>query len=116
MKFMGYRVVEKPEQIALASAVGLWPFRRLWVSEAFRYYLAHEQKAVLLHEVGHIKGFHVERRLLGADPLALELEADAYAASFGYGYILANVLERRMGIVNPQTQQRIARLRAQNIA
>lgn len=79
-----------------------------------------EWAAVFAHEIGHFYHKHL------SSTKEAEFEADAYAASFGYGLDLANVLRKlephvlpiydeskSLGLLNhPYPQERIARLSA----
>lgn len=85
---------------------------------------AGERMAVIAHEAGHVYHKHLWRRLvlawfMGRDELRAfyhhqELQADAFAASMGYGAQLAAFLARRPdadSLHHPATKRRVAILR-----
>ncbi len=109
--------------VHLAQAHGIG--RRGWigVSDAFFLLTGREQRAVLLHEEAHLRGHHLVKRLLFLPlfwtpwgmKLAVkqELEADAFAASCGFGAELLRVVRRYpSGHYYPDKNARIAHLEA----
>ena len=104
---------------------GLWRWKKIFVGPAFLAFPPREQQALLLHEVGHCKLKHLEKRLrslwlLFWRPRALavlcraqELEADRFAAACGYGAELAEAFRRMKHVdspLHPHISERIARL------
>lgn len=89
-----------------ARAFGIWPFKRIVVGENWFYLSPREKRAFLLHEVGHCKRFHMEKRLLALPMLLInsqfnirmaiehEHEADQFAAREGYGIELLAAIKR----------------------
>lgn len=86
-----------------------------------------EAHAIVMHEIGHIRHWHVEKRLIWIlsgralwNPEAFfalcarqELEADDYAAAHGYGLALASFLSKLPDALQdgyPPVHERIARL------
>lgn len=90
----------------ISDSRGLWKWKKIVVGPVFTRFPPREQAAILLHEAGHCKLFHVEQRLRGlwrvfVGPEALvtlcreqELAADRFVAGCGYGADLARVLSR----------------------
>lgn len=90
----------------VAEACGFWPRKRIVVGRAWYGLTGEERVAVLFHEAGHCKAFHLELRilmlplLLIAPPLAAwicrrqELACDRFAARAGFGDELVGMLER----------------------
>ena len=109
-----------PEYGGYAYIKGLWLWRRIYVGHRFVSLPDREQMAVILHEVGHCRLWHIERRLprllvFGRIACAAylqrqELEADAYVASRGYGADLAKVLRCINGPDQTFRSERIALL------
>lgn len=105
---------------------GIFRWKRIVVGKAFLAFPEREQQAILLHEVGHVKLNHVERRLLRAWQIvflpfafsrlciAQEFQADLYAAGCGYGIDLASALSRirtdARASLHPAVAERVARL------
>lgn len=114
--------------VGISESRGLWPFKRIIVGPGLRAFPEREQAAILLHEAGHCKMFHLEKRILRAFTAffrpslilaycrAQELSADEFAARCGYALDLARVFERLStyegGIWHPSANDRIARLLA----
>lgn len=103
-----------------AFTYGLWPFKKIIVGRQFFQLSMDERCAVLLHEYGHCKHFHVERQLLGFlfpfgrrdRVIKREQQADDYAANAGFSQPLADALERRNASLHCSiVDTRIARLR-----
>lgn len=93
-EFMGIPVVFDPD-VEVAFAVGIWPLKRIKVGARFLTFDRDMQVAILLHELGHCRMFHMEQRMLMI-PLFWtkwafrvahnqEIAADAFAARGGYG-------------------------------
>ncbi len=90
----------------VAQAHGFWPFKKIMLGASWFNLDSAEKQAVLLHEVGHCKRFHMEKRLLFF-PLLLfdfdkvermareqEHEADEFAARAGYGLELLSAIKK----------------------
>jgi len=102
------RVDRFPKREFIAEARGVWPFKRIVVSPHFLMMHPTYQRAVLAHEAGHCKHFHFEKRILALPFLILtpawirefahdqEIEADAFAATQGYGLELAAMLDQHV--------------------
>ena len=100
--FMGVPVWRTPEPNVLAHTRGIWPWKKIVVGPAWKRLSHDEQIAVLLHEIYHVKMFHVEQRLLALPLLWLpcvkywagrqELACDAYVARNGFGVEMVRVL------------------------
>lgn len=119
----GVPVVFDFDSDAMARARGVWPFKRIVVGPLFLDLAPREQMAVLLHEAGHCIHLHMEQRLLWL-PLFWtervarmaqdqEIEADAFAATEGYGAELAHVICRYHhddGTYYPPIEQRVDHL------
>lgn len=126
---MGIPVVYDPGMSGtISDSRGLWRWKKIFVGPSLRAFPPREQQALLIHEVGHCKMFHLERRLLWACvlifwPPALarycktqEHQADLFTAHCGYGPDLARAFMRLRsdggGPLHPSTSERIARLLA----
>lgn len=93
-------------QTPMARARGFWPLKWIEVSESFFQLDAREQKAVLLHEVGHCRYLHMEKRMLmlpffwtdwvRRSAIKQELEADAYVKDMDYGDDMVRYLRRHL--------------------
>jgi hypothetical protein len=108
----------------IAEARGFWPFKHIAVGARFFDLSWSEQQAVLLHELKHIKAWHMEIRALCV-PLCWteavrfmcqrqEYAADEFAASQGFGQGMAIFLMRcgkPPTRYYPDPQLRIAALR-----
>ncbi len=113
----------------VAQATGFWPFRKkILVGLQWFYLSPEEQYAVLLHEVGHCKAFHMEKRILYI-PLVIfpsllkalcrqqELEADEFVVKNGHGEAFSKALDRMKKInfnedygLYPTIEERISRI------
>jgi len=80
----------------------LW-YKRITLGAKFEELKNEERKAAIFHECGHVSGHHTEWRILCAlfCPWLLkdfcrkqELEADLYAAQYGYAKGLLSLLEK----------------------
>ena len=111
----------------VAESRGIWPFKRIVVGARFFHMHGSTQRAVLLHEAGHCKLFHMERRILALPALFLnpgfandlcvrqELQADKFAADKGFGVELLALIRRMEGDHGrfyPSRERRIAQLEA----
>lgn len=125
MKCLGVPVIYKPALKAISESRGLWPFKRIVVGPTLRAFPEREQQAILLHEVGHCKMFHLEKRILQAFTAlfrpslilaychAQEFAADEFVAGCGYGMDLARAFSRinpTDSPWHPRRDHRIARL------
>ena len=114
-------------QRRVATARGVWPFKRIVVGENFFYLTQKQQMAFLLHEVGHCKKMHMEKRLLSLPWLLIdperniaqakeqEHEADEFAAREGYGVELLSGLKKftgESGVFYPTLEARAKRINA----
>lgn len=121
---LGIRVVFDPTWSGISDSRGLFWWKRIFVGRAFLGFPPREQQAILLHEVGHCKLRHLEKRLLGLWRalwwpalfrlcVAQEYEADRFAAGCGYGPDLAQAFRRiraRKSPLHPPLEHRIQRL------
>lgn len=111
MKAMPFKVLDIPlvydDRLALISdSRGVWPFKRIVVGPAFNRLTPREQQAVVLHEAGHCKLYHLEKRLVmlwlaAFSPRRLiamcheqEYAADRFAAAAGYGLDLVSLFNK----------------------
>lgn len=113
-------------RVEVAQARGIWPFKRIVVGHQWYWLSERERMAVLLHEVGHCKLFHMEKRvamlwvLLTRPELAKavcreqEMEADEFAVSRGYGVELRAFVCRSHAEQGPFYPDRKERLRNLN--
>ncbi len=122
---LGVRVAYDPKAKFISDSRGIGPWKKVVVGPLFLRFPPREQQAILLHEVGHCKLFHVEHRLaklwlLLWKPSKLrqlcidhEYQADAFVRSCGYGADLATAfarLEVKDHYFHPSVEARIARL------
>jgi len=123
----GIRIVHDPLSATLSDSRGLWPFKKIVVNDHFFRLAPPEQAAFILHEVGHCKLFHLEKRVLALPLLFVrpsylnrlcieqEHEADAYAAAQGFGPYLVSAFSRMKmdgeNLLHPDFKSRIERLR-----
>lgn len=126
MNLFGIPVRFDPDAKIISDSRGLWPFKRIVVGPPFFNFAEREKQAILLHEAGHCKMFHLEKRiarlwlllwrpaLLARYCEAQEYAADQYAAECGYGLDLARAFSRFTGEsdLHPGRHDRIARLLA----
>lgn len=105
-----------------------WPFGSVIFTGNHFYKLSHNfQRAVLLHEEGHIRLGHHRKRIKSAFLFFLrlrtfadvrkethkeEFEADLYAASLGYGHHMIGLARLGLsgGAWHPSANERIANL------
>lgn len=95
---------ERMERISDTSGIGRW--KRIKIGPSFWQLTPREAEAVLLHEAGHCKLYHLEQRLLWiwlalVSPRRLiemcheqEYAADRFAAAAGYGLDLVSLFTR----------------------
>lgn len=120
----GVRVRYDPQFIGISDSRGIWPLKRIFIGPTFLNFPPREQMALLLHEVGHCKLYHLEKRiarlwlllrpkLLFAFCIEQEYEADRFVWRCGYAVELAQAFTR-IRVVNsplhPPVAERIARL------
>lgn len=103
-------------------AAGIWPFKRVVVCPMFFALVPAQRFAVLMHEVGHVKLRHFEKRLLAVWSRGIvefcrrqEFEADAFAAAHGQRDALIAFLSRGSvhepaSMLHPAPMERIKRL------
>lgn len=121
----GIRVVYDPTTASISDSRGLWRWKQIVVGNNFFRFPPREQQAILLHEVGHCKLRHLEKRILSTwlvvcAPRRLmelcveqEFEADRYAAAAGFGEDLARAFSRIKGesnLLHPPLEERRRRL------
>lgn len=109
----------------VAESRGIWPRKRIVCGIEFAFLDPGEGRAVLLHEVGHCKLFHLELRLLTLPLLFLrpgicfeiarahEIAADRFAARHGAKASLIAYLKKiegDCGMFYPTHQARIEAL------
>ena len=121
--FMGVRIWFDAKVTHLAQSQGIWR-KRIVIGPTFLRLTTRQSHAVLLHEMGHIRGRHMLRRLMilpifwtnYASRVARqhEFEADAFCASEGYGLDLMQVIRRLCSYQSdpfyPSVDERCARL------
>lgn len=122
---LGIPVEYVPDLRVISETTGVGPWKRILVGNAFFDLEPRLQGAILLHEAGHAKLRHLEKRIWFAirnfwRPMAIgsycrnqEFEADQFAANCGYGRDLALVFARvdaPAGPYHPNRLERIARL------
>ena len=127
MNCLGFPVAYNPRSKSISDSRGLWPFKRIVVGPFFSIFGDREKQAILLHEAGHCKMFHLEKRvvraftsifrpsLLSEYCRAQEFAADQFAAGCGYALDLASALSRIKssgGPLHPDLSIRISRLLA----
>jgi len=95
--FLGYEIKFNVRCLALVESVGIWPWKWIEVSRGFYQLSPRMQRAVLLHELGHIYALHQEKRILRfLDALFRpekfremchnqEHDADRFATQLGFG-------------------------------
>lgn len=122
---LGIPVRYQPTFKGISDSRGLWRWKKIVIGPAFTAFPAREQAAILLHEAGHCKLFHLEKRIarlwlllwrpsrLSAYCAQQEFEADRFAAGCGYGADLARAFSRLAvsdSILHPPIALRIERL------
>jgi Zn-dependent protease with chaperone function len=119
-------VLYDPELKNISDSRGIWRWKKIVVGPSFLRLDEREAGAVLLHEAGHCKLRHLEKRLtmlwlVLVSPKRLlricleqEYEADRFAAKCGYGNDLIRLFNRMSaqspGPFHPELGSRIARL------
>ena len=106
---------------------GMGPWKRVFLGDLSLQLPMRFLRAMIMHEIGHAKHLHNEKRLLALWQIVLapaafmrcciaqEFEADRYAALHGYGSDLAAFLSfvnSPKGALHPSSEERIARLLA----
>ena len=124
---LGIPVYYDPGLKNISDSRGLWWWKKIVLGPGFLQLSGREGCAVLLHEAGHCKLRHLEKRITMAwlvlvSPQRLlricleqEYEADRFAAGCGYGADLMRLfcrLQQAAGPFHPELSQRIARLTA----
>jgi len=105
--------------IAYTSGILFW--KKITVGKKFFDFNDDVQEAILAHEMGHVKGFHIEQKILCLIlcPFALkwlfrrqEFIADEYAAKLGHASSLMKVLRSDLGggLTHPSDMERRQRL------
>lgn len=105
--FLGVPVHTTDEPEVVAHSRGIWPWKKIVVGPLWHKLNLAEQTAVLLHEFGHVKMFHVEQRI-ALIPLLWtrwvknivseqEFRCDEYAAACGFGVEMVRVIRRIHG-------------------
>lgn len=122
---LGIPVFYDPDLKNISDSRGLWRWKKILIGPLFLRLSEREAGAALLHEAGHCKLRHLEKRLTMAwlvliSPQRLlrfcldqEHEADRFAAQCGYGADLAGLfarMEQQKGWFHPKLSERIARL------
>lgn len=112
-EILGIPVRYLPKFKGLSDSRGLGRWKAIVVGPAFVRLPADQQAAVLLHEAGHCKLRHLERRLarlwlllwsprrLSAYCINQEFEADRFAAQHGFGQSLAALFTRLSAVDTP---------------
>lgn len=122
-KFMGYPLRHTPGADLYAEAHGVWKWKWIEVGDPWFRLSGAQQQAVLLHEVGHLRHFHLEKRL-ALLPIfwsgiarrvaqQQEMQADEFAAQHGYGLALGMFLgqnHRGDGEFYPRIQERLTNI------
>lgn len=110
----------------LVETRGLFRWKYIVTGRTLYAFPPREQQAILLHEVGHARMNHIEKRLLRAWQIVLwpfgfarfcimqEFQADNFAAHCGYAVELASALSRmstdHRASLHPAVADRLARL------
>jgi hypothetical protein len=136
MRVEGYTVLYDNEYRGLAQAHGIWPMKWVTVGASWFALDVRARVAVILHEAGHNRRWHKEKRLffvllyllpslfmpeawtmrkLRGVSVAHEREADEFAKSKGYGLDLLRGLARasagECGEFHPSLDERAAWLK-----
>lgn len=114
-EFGGIPVLYDPELNGIAFARGLWPLKMIVVGPGWLRLGGPVQQAVLAHEAGHCRLFHLEWRILlvlfgwcgWAQAIARrhEFEADAFAVREGEGAGMLQLLRRALAAEQLRAQQ-----------
>jgi Zn-dependent protease with chaperone function len=122
----GIRVSYSDKLSLLSESRGIWPWKKIVVGPLFWQLTFREQGAVLLHEAGHCRNFHLEKRLLMTPYILFrpslvlqicaeqEFEADFYSAAHGYSYELMTLFQKmtaQKSPFHPDMASRIERLK-----
>jgi Zn-dependent protease with chaperone function len=122
---LGIPVYYDPKLKNISDSRGIWRWKKIVVGPSFNRLDDREAGAVLLHEAGHCKLRHLEKRLkmlwlvlispqkLLRICLEQEFEADRFAARCGYGNDLIRLFHRlaeQPAPFHPKMSERIARL------
>ncbi len=122
---LGIQVHYRPRFKGISDSRGVWRWKKIIVGTVFTQFPMREQAAILLHEAGHCKLFHVEKRILNLwrlfwRPASLvnlciqqEFEADRFAAGCGYGPDLARAfcrISNEKSLLHPPLEERVDRL------
>jgi hypothetical protein len=125
---LGVPVRYDPRSRMISEARGILFWKEIVVGPEFFRFTSREQQALLLHEVGHCKMKHLEKRLarlwlalwnpkrLADYCIAQELEADRFAAACGYRQELIMVFSRmkpEYAPFHPANSDRISHLLSQ---
>lgn len=124
-EILGIPVRYDPKFKGISDSRGLGRRKIIVVGPVFTRFPPKEQAAILLHEAGHCRLRHLEKRIarlwmilwsprrLAALCVAQELEADRFAAAHGHGPDLARAFARLGSVdtpLHPPLAIRIARL------
>lgn len=106
--FLGIPIEFDINSKLMADSRRVWPWKKIVLGQSWFRLPNREREAVLLHEAGHCKLFHLEKRIAAIPLLFLrpafateiamrhELEADRFAAERGFAVELLSVL-RKLG-------------------
>jgi len=126
MNCLGIPIRYDPNAKVISDSRGIWPFKRVVIGPAIRNFTNDEAQAILMHELGHCKLFHLEKRLLrlwmifrpkrlAAYCKKQEHQADYFVVQLGRGRELVSVLQKTQssgGPIHPDYASRIERLLA----
>ena len=122
---LGIEVVFDEGLANICDSRGIFRWKKIVVGPTFLSFPPREQQALLLHEVGHCKLKHLEKRLarlwllfwsprrLAEMCIEQEFEADRFVAAIGLGGALAQAFGRIKATpdpFHPPVTERIARL------
>lgn len=122
--FLGVPVHTTDDPDVLAQSRGVWPWKKIVVGPFWHRLMQDERIALLLHELAHVRLFHVEQRILmipliwtkwvRAIVAEQEFRCDDYAANCGFGIEMVRVIRdaHRNGASDwhPSPGERILRL------
>ncbi len=124
-KCLGIPVHYSERLRVICESRGIWRWKKIVVGPDFTQFPPREKMAFLLHEAGHCKLHHVEKRLLNLWWLLIwprrlvrlcveqEHQADLFVKNCGYGADLARAFSRLVEMektLHPPIKERIARL------
>lgn len=123
-KCLGIPLLYDDSLRTISESRGLWRWKKIFVGPALLAFPPREQQAIVLHEAGHCKLNHIEKRILALwrifrpSLLALlcieqEFEADRFVKGCGYGQDLAHAFMRLSPTsdpLHPPLEERISRL------